>query len=589
MTKSAVIPFIAPRHAAANLYWQGWKLSQIAEKTGVKYQTLDSWKRRDGWDKASIAKQVNASTHARLCQLVAKSEKTERDLQEIDSLGKLLERTARIQRFEQGGAPSDLNPSLRNKSKGKAAAGKNVLTNEHIEQLQKSFDECLFEYQRVWFKAKKHRTRNILKSRQIGATWYFAREALLDAAKTGDNQIFLSASKAQAHVFKGYIIDWVKEVTGVELKGDPIKLGHNDAMLYFLGTNSRTAQSYHGHLYFDEYHWVYKFHELRKVSSGMAAHKKWRKTYFSVPSTLSSEAYEFWAGKLYNKGRSKAERKEFKLTHAALKNGLVCPDGQWRQIVTVEDAEAGGCTLFDIGELRLEYAKQEFRNLFMCEFVDAAASIFSLTELQRCMVDSWTAWQDLKPLAERPLGNLPVWIGYDPSRSRDNASVVVVAPPQAAGGLFRVVQKESWNNISFDEQAKRLKKLTEKYNVQAINIDASGMGLAVYELVKQFFPRTHKIIYSVESKTRLVIKAQHLIQNRRIKFDAGWTDMLASLLAIHRSVTDNSKHITYKAGRSGDTGHADIAWALFNALDEMALESVDRLSGKKKGSITWSE
>ena len=29
--------------------------------------------------------------------------------------------------------------------------------------------------------------------------WYFAREGLIDALETGRNQIFLSASKAQAH------------------------------------------------------------------------------------------------------------------------------------------------------------------------------------------------------------------------------------------------------------------------------------------------------------------------------------------------------------------------------------------------------
>jgi len=64
------------------------------------------------------------------------------------------------------------------------------------------------------------RTRMILKSRQIGATWYFAREALADALVTGRNQIFLSASKAQAHVFKQYIIQFAKESCGVELSGD---------------------------------------------------------------------------------------------------------------------------------------------------------------------------------------------------------------------------------------------------------------------------------------------------------------------------------------------------------------------------------
>lgn len=121
----------------------------------------------------------------------------------------------------------------------------------------------MFEYQRHWWEAGiKHRIRNVLKSRQIGATYYFAREALIDALVTGRNQIFLSASKAQAHVFKGYIIDFAKEVD-VELKGDPMVLP-NGATLYFLGTNARTAQSYHGNLYLDEYFWIPKFGNYAK-------------------------------------------------------------------------------------------------------------------------------------------------------------------------------------------------------------------------------------------------------------------------------------------------------------------------------------
>ncbi|MDL9535267.1 terminase family protein, partial [Escherichia coli] len=51
----------------------------------------------------------------------------------------------------------------------------------------------------------------ILKSRQIGATWYFAQEALLMALRDDvaqpyqRNQIFLSASRRQAFQFKSII------------------------------------------------------------------------------------------------------------------------------------------------------------------------------------------------------------------------------------------------------------------------------------------------------------------------------------------------------------------------------------------------
>ncbi|WP_423064395.1 hypothetical protein, partial [Citrobacter freundii] len=43
-----------------------------------------------------------------------------------------------------------------------------------------------------------------------------------------------------------------------------------------------------------------------------------------------------------------ADRIEIDISHRALAGGQLCDDGQWRQIVTIEDALAGGCTLFDL-------------------------------------------------------------------------------------------------------------------------------------------------------------------------------------------------------------------------------------------------
>ncbi len=50
------------------------------------------------------------------------------------------------------------------------------------------------------------------------------------------------------------------------------------------------------------------------------------------------------------------------------------------------------------------------------------------------MVDSWDVWNDYIPFALRPLGDRPVWIGYDPSHTGDSAGCVVVAPPLVEGG-----------------------------------------------------------------------------------------------------------------------------------------------------------
>ncbi|WP_368929732.1 terminase large subunit domain-containing protein, partial [Proteus mirabilis] len=74
-------------------------------------------------------------------------------------------------------------------------------------------------------------------------------------------------------------------------------------------------------------------------------------------------AYPFWSGKLYNRGRKKEDRVDIDISHEALVNGRLCEDGQWRQIVNIEDALRGGCDLFDLEQLKKEYSPDEYNNL----------------------------------------------------------------------------------------------------------------------------------------------------------------------------------------------------------------------------------
>ncbi|WP_421170979.1 terminase ATPase subunit family protein [Aeromonas dhakensis] len=566
-TAPLLFPHIEPRRQAMHLFFQGYPLRAIAELLAVPEGTVSTWKKRDGWDDIKPIDRVDFAIESRMCQLIAKEVKTGGDFKEIDLLGRQLERIARVNRYSNGGNEADLNPKVANRNKGpKKAPERNVVEPEQQARLIERFESTMFGYQRVWHEAGKwHRIRDLLKSRQIGATYYFGFEAFIDALVTGRNQIFLSASKAQAHVFKQYIIQFAKD-EGVELKGDPMVLP-NGAHLYFLGTNARTAQSYHGNIYMDEYFWIHGFLEFRKVASGMAMHKKWRQTYISTPSSLSHPAYAFWSGANFNRGKAKADRVEIDLSHANLASGKLCADGQWRQIVTVEDAVRGGCDLFDLDQLRGEYSEDEYRNLLMCEFMDDTASVFPLASLQRCMVDSWELWDDYKPFALRPLGSRPVWIGYDPAKGGqgDSAGCVVLAPPAVPGGKFRVLERHRWSGMDFAAQAEAIRQMTLRYNVGYIGIDSTGIGEGVLQLVRQFYPAVTEIQYNPSVKIRMVMKAMDVIDKGRLEFDSGWTDLAQAFMSIRRGVTAG-KMPTFEASRSEETSHADIAWATMQAL-----------------------
>lgn len=546
-------------------YWAGYSVSEIARLLNVPVSTIASWKRRQKWDEASVFERVSGSLESRYALLIQKEVKTGSDLKELDFLMRQMKEAARIHRYNGGGNEADLNPKIRNRNKGeRAKPEQNAISAEQEELLINGFLSGMFQYQRAWHAAgQQFRVRNILKSRQIGATYYFAHEAFVDALVSGRNQIFISASKKQALQFRAYIVEYAKRTADVELKGETITLP-NGAQLIFLGTNSKTAQSYHGNLYFDEIFWVNRFEEIRKVAAGMASQKQYRITYFSTPSSITHSAYRLWSGKLFNKGRPKAEQVEIDISHKNLKSGQECADGQWRQIVNIYDAQLGGCNLFDIERLKLENSPDEFEQLFMCEFIDDNASVFKFSQMSRCQVDSMEMWKDyvFSHGYARPFGNREVWLGYDPSYSGDRSALVIIAPPKVDGGKFRLLEFKTFHGSDFQAQAAAIEAMCDRYNVSRLAIDITGLGVGVFEIVKKFRPDAVGLNYDAGLKSRMVLKGQDIINKGRFEYDAMHAvEIGASFLSIKKQMSATGKQVLYVADRSEEASHADLAWA----------------------------
>jgi len=575
------------KELAKRLYIRGLTVSEIQRETKVNERTLYHWRDGDRWDDYCPPDTVEIALARRIGILSERDNKTEGEIAEFAQLIKLfgsmqldLANAKLINaqaiaigsggRLVQGFGEANVEAcDSKPKRKRKEAAAKNDISGITPALLDEVREKLFFGYQKLWYEKRydpeTRRVRIILKSRQIGATYYFAFEALDNAIRTGDNQIFLSASRDQAEVFKAYIIAFAQQQFGVELKGQSVITLSNGAELRFLSTNSNTAQSYHGHLYIDEMFWIPNYKKLNKVASGMAAHKKWTKTYFSTPSAISHDAYAEWSGELYNKGKADDKRVDFDISHAALKDGCLGVDKKWRHMVTVEDAEAQGCDLFDIEELKLEYSDDDYANLFMCKFIDDSQSVFSLAKLLACTVDQ-IEWHDYSKDSARPFANRPVALGYDPSRTRDNASLAVMAVPLTPTEPWRVLDTKSYHGQNFQFQANRIKEVNASHKVVHIGIDTTGIGHGVYELVQDFFPLVTPIHYSMDIKTGLVVKALDVIENGRFSYLAGDHDITRAFLMITKTTT-NSGLITYASSRSAESGHADIAWSIMHALN----------------------
>ena len=132
--------------------------------------------------------------------------------------------------------------------------------------------------------------------------------------------------------------------------------------------------------------------------------------------------------------------------------------------------------------------------------------------------------------------------------------------------------RHDWPSVAIAAEPETIRQVTLRYWVTYIGIDTTGLGSAVAQLVRQFFPGLKTFSYSPEVKTRLVMKAWDVVSKGRLEFDAGWTDLAQSLMAIRKTVTPGGRQFTYTAGRNDNTGHADLAWALFHALHNEPLE-----------------
>ncbi|EMA9253376.1 terminase family protein [Yersinia enterocolitica] len=568
---------------ARSLYLHRWTPKEIANELNLpNARIIYYWAQKWHWADMLSHESIEEAINRRILVLANRDNKNELELKEIDSLiaqhcklmaqkSKHAEKLAAIKAQTQGSYASGEEAAARDDNgSGKRKYRKNDISGIQQEELELFAGETLFFYQQYLRANKHHAIRNILKSRQIGATWYFAFEALEDAIISGDPQIFLSASRAQAEVFRSYIVNIAQQFFGVTLTGNPIRLS-NGAELRFLSTNKNTAQSYSGHLYCDEYLWVPNFAKLNEVASAMATHDKWRTTYFSTPSAKTHQGYPFWTGDEWKQGDKQRSKITFPEFDEYRDGGRLCPDGQWRYVITLEDAIDGGFNLANIERLRNKYNRDTFNMLYMCVFVDSGDSVFKFNMLEKCGVDI-EMWQDHDFSAPRPFGNREVWGGFDPARSGDTSTFVIIAPPEFEGERFRVLATFYWQGLNFNYQANQIKELFQRYNMTYIGVDITGIGSGVFELVQNFAMRQAVAIhYGLESKNRLVMKMIDVIESQRIEWDGEAKEIPASFLAIRRTSTAKGGGMTFVADRTKETGHADVFFAIAHAIDNEAL------------------
>lgn len=578
------------RETAQFLYYLGANAQEIADEVGLNSRwVVYKWAEDGKWDKAISTSSLIVKTARRLNWLIEKPNKSESDYQEMNHLGDTLIKEEKADAFRRGVSDSGHGSRPGRKPGQKTGEGKerkkkvkNDISGITAEMLQEIEDKLLYPHQKIWIEAGEnpdtYRQRFILKSRQIGATYTFAWEAFKTAVLKGHNQIFISSTKAQAEVFKAYIFLIAKEHFGVELSGNPTKLS-NDAEICYLSPNSN-ANSRSGDVYFDEVFYTRQFEKMEAVAKPMGTLAQFKHTYFGAPTAISHQAFTIWSGERFTKFHKDTT---INVTdHKALHYGRKDPDGFWRCVSSVYSAIDMGWDKVNLEQLRLETPDPvRFENIYGCKFVDDTDSVFKLGDLLDCGVDPLSWYPDYDhDNPDNPAGNLPCSIGYDPARDGDNASIAVLSIPQHFHEKFRLFEKQRFRGIVAGQQAQRIVALHRKFNIEYMEIDKTGPGLFIPDIVADALtmaelnqPRTTAMMYNDETKTKLVQKGINVIQQRRFEFDENDQDLPLAFMTIRQSSTKSGNGMTYYSVRTNTTGHGDEAWAVLHAMQAEGVTS----------------
>lgn len=171
----------------------------------------------------------------------------------------------------------------------------NVFSQSQIQAMADILHNDSFDYQATWLRVGKlNIDRSITKSRQIGATLLFSREALLDALTTGDNQIWFAHTVEHARVALMYMNNLSARV-GVRLasNGYSVQLD-SGATINLVGEESHCA-ALAGNVYLDEFGWFNNPLRAAKVAAAIACHNRHSLTMFTSPSD-NYDAFRVWNG-----------------------------------------------------------------------------------------------------------------------------------------------------------------------------------------------------------------------------------------------------------------------------------------------------
>jgi phage FluMu gp28-like protein len=397
--------------------------------------------------------------------------------------------------------------------------------------------ETFFPYQLQWIEDPA-RFCIAVKSRQIGFSHGTAGGCVLGGLCRGRPQIILSASqdlsdevldKARRHAKLLALFGYAGADDFVTDSATEISW-RNGGRIVALPASPRTARSFTGDVWLDEFAYHLDPKGIRDAAFPIALRGDWRIRVFSTPDGAQGLFHQL----------------------------ATAPGPLWSvHRVTLKQAIAEGVPI----DLESAYAlaggdARLIEQWYNCGFLDGDLQYYPSAYLERML-----RWDGEIP----DLTDATLHAGFDVGRTRDLSVLVVVALIRGIAYVLAVIEMP---RTRFRAQRQQLDSAREMFRWDTIHIDATGLGSELAEGMEEDWgsEEVHAVQFTAPTKEKLFTGAFRWLSNGRVRapLDVSGAALVSEGKTIRRIISDHG-NVSYSAP-SGSEGHADRFTGLCLAL-----------------------
>lgn len=409
----------------------------------------------------------------------------------------------------------------------------------------------LLPYQQQWVEDDSA-LKIVVKGRQTGYSFAAAFRAVLKCLEGKRTWIFLSKGerqsrllmeKVQEHTQSCGIVASASEQTFFE--GTMIKTLEtrfpNGSVIYGLPANPDTARGYSGNVTLDEF----AFHaDAEKIYAALypTITRGFSLEVISTPNGQQGKFFELAKEAGLTEGRPAEE--------SSLKDRKASPRGRWSgHWCDIYKAVREGLRI-DLELLRSGVDDEAWRQEFCCEFLSGGSQWISPELFQQNVSSEATVC-----FADRAVHPESLYAGWDIARIHD---LSVIWLSELAGDVTWTRAVIEMRNLPTPEQLREARAIMPL--VRRIEIDKSGMGLAIYEALDRDFPgRVEGVQFTQPTKEALAVLAKRRMEEAKVRLPD--SDGIRQSFRSVKKTINALGQARFDAEHDTLFGHADHWWA----------------------------